>query len=124
MSDLDLIFLEIRSLLQKYSPPFVAKVSTEDFYDLWSIRDLVIEGRKRSEVYFAAVKKNKGYVGFYFMPVYIESEQKKLIPPDLLKCLKGKSCFHIKTLSAELIQQIGQGLNVGFQLYKERGWIE
>lgn len=119
----DSIFSEIRGLLIKYSPPLISKSDTPNHFDLWSVKDLVIEGRPRKEVYFGAVKMNKGYVGFYFMPVYVESEQNNYFKPELLKCLKGLSCFHIKSLTPELKEQIQDALKLGFQMYKDRGWV-
>ena len=103
MKDLNEIFLELRALLTRYSPPFQPKTDNERWYDLWSFKDLVIEGRKRKEVFFAGIIIQKAYVGFYFMPVYAEPEVKQFFKPELLSKLKGKSCFHIKKLDAELL---------------------
>ena len=36
------------------------------------------------------------------MPVYVDTGLKDVFGQDLLKLLKGKSCFHIKTLDASL----------------------
>ena len=123
MTDLPAIFSELKSLLQGYSPPLTPKVDTETSFDLWSQKDLVIEGRKRKEVYFAGLIIQKSYVGFYFMPVYVETEMRTFFPPELLRHLKGKSCFHIKTLTPELREQIRAVLQSGFELYQQRGWV-
>jgi hypothetical protein len=40
-----------------------------------------------------------------------------------LKLLKGKSCFYIREMSPKLKQQIIEALEVGYELYKKRGWI-
>jgi hypothetical protein len=69
MNDLSAIFESLKDLLSPYAPPLVPKMDDASHYDLWSIKDLVIEGRKRKEVYFAGLIIQKGYVGFYFMPV-------------------------------------------------------
>ena len=106
-----------------YQPPFQPKNDTERYFDLWSFKDLVIEGRKRKEIYFAGVVAYKDYVGFYFMPVYAEPEMKSIFKPELLKLLKGKSCFHVKKLDEELTAQIRQALADGYQCYKDRGWV-
>ena len=57
------------------------------------------------------------------MPIYADSELKDVFDPELLKLLKGKSCFHIKELDAKLENQIRKALKVGFKLYKTRGWV-
>ncbi len=123
MDNLTQIFNSLRPLLQHYQPPFVSKQDTERYYDLWSFKDLVIEGRKRKEVFFAGLIIQKSYVGFYYMPVYAEPEVKQLFKPELLRLLKGKSCFHIRKLTPELLNQVEEALAQGYQMYQERGWV-
>jgi hypothetical protein len=123
MTDLQAIFTTLRKEMSAYQPPFQPKNDTDRYYDLWSFKDLIIEGRKRKEVYFAGVVIQKEYVSFYFMPVYAEPEVKAMFKPELLKLLKGKSCFHIKKLDEELITQIRQVLLDGYTQYRKRGWV-
>lgn len=122
-ADLELIFSSVKDLLTVYSPPFTAKMDKPGGYDLWSIKDLVIDGRKRKEVYFAGLVLYKSYVGFYYMPVYAQPELKTVFAPELLGMLKGKSCFHIKKLDDKLIEQIRSALEIGFKAYRQRGWV-
>ncbi len=118
---LDLIFSTLREQLKSYSPPFSSKKDEAGFYDLWSIKDVIIEGRKRKEVYFAGLILYKTYVGFYNMPVYAEPAIKAFFPVELLALLKGKSCFHIKKLDEKLLGQIRSVLDSGLKAYQERG---
>jgi len=123
MSDLQAIFGALKPLLQAYQPPLVPKTDTERYFDLWSRKPVVIDGRKRKEIFFAGLIIQKDYVGFYFMPVYAETDLKPVFKPELLKLLKGKSCFHVKKLDDELRMQIDDALKIGFGLYRERGWV-
>jgi hypothetical protein len=50
----------------------------------------------RDELWFAGALIQKGYVGYYFNPEYASGNGGKAVTPELMKCLKGKSCFHIK----------------------------
>ncbi len=118
------LFKEIRRLIGSYECHFTAKMDFEGRYELWAVKDLVIEGRKRKEVFFASAIIQSTYVGFYFMPVYVEGDIKALFGERLLKLLKGKSCFHIKTLDEDLKKQISYALEKGFDLYRRRGWTE
>ena len=122
-TDLTAIFESLKALLAAYAPPLVAKMDDASHYDLWSVKDLVIEGRKRREVYFAGLIIQKGYVGFYYMPVYAQTELKDVFAPELLGLLKGKSCFHIKRLTPALLAQIEAALRAGYEMYRERGWV-
>jgi hypothetical protein len=121
--DLENIFNTLRPLLARYKPPLESKRDEERYYDLWSFKELVIEGRKRKEVFFAGLIIQKGYVGFYFMPVYTDAEVKSFFKAELLSRLKGKSCFHIRKLDAELLAQIDEALQTGYALYQQKGWI-
>lgn len=117
------IFKKLKLLLKEYEKPLKPKWDLDSKYDLWSIKDLEIAGRKRKEVYFAGLIIQSTYVGFYFMPIYVDTKMKDIFQPELLQLLKGKSCFHIKELTPKLEKQIKGALKKGYQLYKERGWV-
>ena len=118
------IFETIKALMKPYAKGTIVEQGGEGgMYGLISKKAVEIEGRKNDEVYFAGLLIQKGYVGFYFMPVYAETELKKVFKPELLKCLKGKSCFHIKRNDSAVMEQIGDALKAGYELYKEKGWV-
>jgi len=124
--DLGEIFDRIEESLRRYSPPLAVRTGTvRDMRDLhlWSEKEVETEGRKRKEVFFAGAIVQKGYVGFYFMPVYAEPEKNALFAPELLALLKGKSCFHVRQLDDELQRRVDEALERGLALYRERGWI-
>ena len=94
----DAIFDRLETSLRRYVPPFVARtggVRGKRDCQLWSEKPVEIAGRKRDEVYFAGLIVQKGYVGFYFMPVYTHAEQTAVFAPELRALLKGKSCIHV-----------------------------
>lgn len=118
------IFNAIHKLLSVYEKGTIKKRGGKDGQvALVSEKELIIEGRKRSEIHFAAALIQKGYVGFYFMPIYAQTQMKKVFKPELLKCLKGKSCFHIKQNDSVLLAQIKEALVIGYKMYKEKGWV-
>jgi len=41
----------------------------------------------------------------------------------LRRLLKGKSCFHMKKIDTELMQQIQRLIGTGYKEYQENGWI-
>jgi hypothetical protein len=117
------IFKGLKMILKKYEGQFQSKVDGARSYDLWSFKDLVIAGRKRKEVFFASIVIRKTYVGFYYMPIYTDVSLKDVFKPELMKLLKGKSCFYIRDLSPEIVSQVEEALEIGYQLYKKRGWV-
>ncbi len=117
------VYQRLKEILKKYENPLTPKFDLDSKYDLWSVKNLVIEGRKRKEISFAALIIQSNYVGFYYMPVYTDVELKSVFGPELLKLLKGKSCFHIKKLNEDLEKQIIAALDIGYSLYKDKGWL-
>ena len=117
------IFGRLKLLLKKYEDILKPKFDLDSKYDLWSFKEVIIDGRKKKEVYFAGIIIQSRYVGLYYMPVYADTNLKDVFEPRLLGLLKGKSCFHIKEIDDELEKQIDSALREGYNLYKERGWI-
>ncbi len=117
------IFDQIKKLMKKFEPPFTARNDFDLRYELWSEKKIEIDGRTRKEICFAGLIIQSNYVGFYFMPIYADTKLKDVFEPELLAILKGKSCFHIKKLDKKLLSQIKKSLEIGFKLYKKRGWV-
>lgn len=90
---------------------------------LSSNKPVVIEGRKKDELWLASALIQKGYVGFYYMPVYMNDTVRGKLGAELMKTLKGKACFHIKKDDPVLYDQIEKALRIGVEAYKTRGWI-
>ena len=125
-AELDETFDRLEAALEAHAPPLVPRtggVRGKRDYQLWSERPVVVGGRKRDEVFFAGLIGQKGYVGFYFMPVDTDAAREALFAPDLLALLKGKSCFHVKRLDADLEAHVRDALAQGLALYRERGWV-
>jgi len=117
------IYNRLKAILQKYEDSLKPKFDLDSKYDLWSFKEVEIDGRKRKEVFFASIIIQSKYVGLYYMPIYTDTKLKEVFRPELLKLLKGKSCFHIKKLDSRLKGQIEEALEMGYRLYKQRGWI-
>lgn len=117
------IYDQLKALLMPYEAFYQPKINLDSRYDLWAFGDFEVAGRRRKEIFFAGLIIQSSYVGFYFMPVYADEDLKDFFKPELLKCLKGKSCFHVKHLDEVLVAQIQEALSLGHQKYLERSWI-
>jgi hypothetical protein len=123
-ADPSFIFIELRKLLLRYSPPYQPRMQTDTGYDLWAEGSFEIAGRIKPEMFFASAIIQNGYVGFYFMPVYSDVESlQKVIPTRLRPMLQGKSCFHITEWDVGLAHDINILLKNGFAIYRARGWV-
>ena len=118
------IFDSIKVMLKPYvTGNLRERGQNSGIYNLVSEKFVEVKGRQRKEVYFASIIIQKGYVGFYYMPVYVNTDLKKVLKPELLKTLKGKSCFHIKKNDPIIMNQIKESLQIGYEMYKQRGWV-
>lgn len=121
------LYNELEALLKRYSPPFTpcptGKVGQKRSYGLWSEKEVEIGGKKVPQIYFASLIEQKGYVGFYYAPVYMNPEIKKDLPSTLMKLQKGKSCFHIKSANDGVFTDVKTALDLALKHYKQNGWV-
>jgi hypothetical protein len=117
------IFDKLRKLVSSYEKGnFRSKADKPGHYELYYDKEVEVAGRKYPELSFASVLIQKGYVGFYFFPIYVDEGFKKKVGAGLLKTLKGKTCFHIKNDDKTLFDQVKQALSDGYEEYKKNGW--
>jgi hypothetical protein len=117
------LFTEIKDLLGPYAARLTVRRDERGYFDMWSEKDIVVDGRRRKDVYFCGLVIQKSYVGFYFMPLYAGDDLAAVFGPELLATLKGKSCFHLRRVTPQLKEQIAAALAAGWRLYEDRGWV-
>jgi hypothetical protein len=121
------IFETIKTLISQYNGKGTLKSTGETKggqYNVMSIKPIEIVGRKLEGISLASCLVQRGYVGFYYFPIYACPDAKvPLIQPELKKLLKGKTCFHIKKNDPLIMAQIEQALKDGFAMYERMGWV-
>jgi hypothetical protein len=119
------IFESIKKMLMPYAGKreMLLHMATYGQANLVSHKAVEIAGRKRDDLWFASALIQKGYVGFYFIGVNMDSPLRKKIHPDLMKCLKGKACFHVKTNDPAMMKHINEALKLGYDAFVKMGWI-
>jgi hypothetical protein len=124
---MDKLKLEIFNRLVKILKPFEKKLKHrtdgKTKYELSGKKKVVVGKKEFESMFFAAVIIQKGFTGFYFFPVYTHVKEFKSLPDNLKKCLKGKSCFHIKKNDEELLAEFKQLVKKGYDIYKKAGWV-
>ena len=117
------IFKQLKSLLSSLVPPLSARTNTTSRYDLYGKKKVKLRNKEVDGMYFASAIVQKNYVGFYFFPIYTHPQDFSDVPEDVKKCLKGKSCFHIKKLDETLFKNFRSILKRGIDIYRRAGWI-
>ena len=80
-----------------------------------------MQGKQKVDgFYFASVMPKPKDVRLYFFPIYTDVDAFQDISPELRKCLKGKSCFHIKKLDENLKGEITKMIATGIKVYQEK----
>ena len=100
---------------------------TMDTLDKFEVSGTIeaMQGKKKVDgIYFASVIPKPKDVRFYFFPTYTHKEKIGELPAQLQKCLKGKSCFHIKKLDDSLESDIKDLIQTGIELYQKDGWLK
>jgi hypothetical protein len=120
------IFKALKKELMPYEKGDIkARTDIEGKYDLWVEKEkgMMVFGKIRKECFFSAIMIQSGYVGFHYMPIYGSDTVRGKLDPELLKLLKGKACFHIKSADPKLMKLVKDALEIGYKGYKKMGWI-
>ena len=117
------IFRTLRELLLKYAKRnYRAKADAPGHYELYYDKDVYVYDRDFPELPFCSLLIQKGYVGLYFTPVYVIPGLKAKMSARLLASLKGKTCFHIRSLDDELLKEIREIVDLGYKGYVSQSW--
>lgn len=123
--ELVVIFNAIKKMAATYhgKGEMIMHADTGGQFNLVSHKPVVIAGRDRKELWFISALVQKGYVGFYYMPINSGGDMRSQFSPEFMKCLKGKCCFHIKKNDPVIMKDIEKAFKVGYEGYKKLGWI-
>lgn len=118
-----LIFNALKKMLSQYvRGNFLVRADGAGNYSIYYNKEVIIAKRKFPELAFATILIQKGFVGFYFFPIYTNPKLINELPERLLKCLEGKNCFHIKKEDPRLMNEVAEALETGFAYYGSKGW--
>jgi hypothetical protein len=120
------IFQTIRAAMQPYTAlGFTARFNTDDSYDLWSEKNVVIDGKKKSELHFAEVKVSKEGVQFCVYAIKMMGDKSQNIIDQSLSAYQqdDTNCFSIKQLDEALMENLTEVLERCYQLFKQKEWV-
>ncbi len=98
----NLIFEQLKQILQPYESKLVLEADTPDNYSL----NTPYSEKFRKEVFFGAVQIKKNYVSFHLMPVYMFPDLLETLSPPLRKRMQGKSCFNFSKADGPLFEEL------------------
>jgi hypothetical protein len=120
---MSMIFHALKKILSSYAKGnFIVKDDKPGCYNIYYSKEIKLKKKKYPEICFAALLVQKGYVGFYYFPIYVDAALKQKLSPELQRCLKGKTCFYISKNDPELFSQVKDALRLGYEFYASQGW--
>ena len=121
-----LIFNKLKRNLEKHTPPLIVSSDSPDIsYEIMGNKPVPYGYDKKMVpgMFFAQIAQRKESVTLHFFPIYMDVKMKE-VAPSLMKCLKGKTCFHFN--KEEQINEIELGLLLekGIVAWKKLGYIK
>ena len=118
------IFQTIRASLQPYATlGFDNRTNSERVYDLWSNKNVEIDGSPRNEVFFVSVGIEDNHVALHLLPEDQVNELKKISDTGFQELLNANGYFEIVSLDDPLLAKIEEAIAAGFKIYKDKGWV-
>ena len=118
--DFGMTFLGLRKILEPYGAKLNVVHDTDSNYYLETSHVM----KNKQHLFFAAVRRGKGYVSFHLMPIYACSDLLKQISPELRKRMQGKSCFNFKNVNERLFKELAQLTKLGFQKFNDPAYLQ
>ena len=115
--DFDGAFQGLRRMVRANAKLLRVKTDTPDDFSLESAAPM----RKGERLWVAAVKKNKSYVTFHFVPAYLYPDLVRKISPQLKKHMQGKGCFNFGAPDRALFDELGELVRAGMVALTQRG---
>ena len=103
--------------LKSHMPPLRIQHDLHENFEVCGTKERMQGKKKVDGYYFASVRPKPKDIRLYFFPIYTHVDEFADIPDNLRKCLKGKSCFHIKKMDDALQQAINEMIQKGIDLY-------
>ncbi len=110
----------LRGIIKKHIGPLQIRKDEENVLEAAGTIPTMQGKQKVDGFYFASVMPKPKDVRLYFFPIYTDVQNFEHIAPTLRKCLKGKSCFHIKKLDESLQEEITKMIATGIKIYQEK----
>lgn len=118
-TDLTEIQETLKGLITAHTPPLQIRTDTLTTFEAAGTKERMQGKQKVDGYYFASIIPKPKDIRLYFFPIYTHVSVFDFISPELRKCLKGKSCFHIKKLSRELEFDIQSMIDKGVEIYEK-----
>lgn len=113
----------LQNMFKSHVPPLQVRKDNENVFEVAGTKKAMQGKQQVDSFYFGSVVPKPKDIRLYYFPIYTHASEFTWVSGELRKCLKGKSCFHIKKLSDELIADLSTMINKGIELYENEDLI-
>ena len=113
------VYAALLALLKAYENRLVLKTAKTGYEFL----EGPVPTYKNRPMFFAGVRAGKSYVSYHLLPLYMDPEMVKIIPPDLKKRMQGKACFNFTSVDPELFAELARLTAAGYERFKELKYL-
>lgn len=122
-TDVQEIREKLKSIQESFLGPLKVKVDKPGNYELSGTIEAP-QGKKTVQgIYFSSLVPKEKDVRFYFFPSYTHPDQFDNLSETMTKFKKGKSCFHVKYLDADLEKEIKKMMKTAIKAYQKDGLL-
>lgn len=118
--DFAAVFTALKKILAAHAARTVIVHDTADHYCLNST---ILHPKNKHPLCFGAVKIEKNYVSFHFMPVYGHPPLLAGLSPALKKRMQGKACFNFTTVDEPLFVELATLTHRGAAAFAKGGFL-
>ncbi len=122
ITELTEIQITLQNLFKAHVPPLQVRKDNENVFEVAGTKEAMQGKQKVDGFYFGSVVPKPKDIRLYYFPIYTHADEFS-ISPELKKCLKGKSCFHIKKLTPDLLKEIELMIQKGVAVYMKEDLI-
>lgn len=119
------IFEKMKSIMQRQVPPLMVGKNTKDNFELIGNIPVPYGSTKKivPGMFFASVLLNKTMVSLHFFPMYMVKDVFEPLVPNMIKLLKGKTCFNIKDVKEINEKELNTLFKKGVEVWKKSGYV-
>lgn len=121
-TDVNEIRATLIDIFKANTPPLKIRTDKDTNFEVAGTKETMQGKQKVDGMYFGSIVPKPKDVRLYYFPIYLYPNEFSL-PDDLKKCLKGKSCFHIKKLDDSLESGIKDMVAKGVELFKKNDLV-
>ena len=121
-------FACLKTKLAPYAKKLIVHIDEKEKYGLIGDKDYTTTSLKTGKtatkhgMHFVDLIIQKGYVGFYLMCAYTDSNFMQEFSEELQKRRKGKSCFYFKK-PTEVTVELDKMLKKAYNSFKQKNWL-